>query len=63
MITEIICAEEKLTETVRAGKIKCDRCNRELKSSCEWIRGDNRLLCQACYQNLLLPNRKISFEE
>ena len=63
MITERSCAEEKLAETVSAKKIKCDRCNRELKSSYEWIRGDNRLLCQTCYQNLLLPNRKISLEE
>ena len=44
-------------------KIRCDTCYRELKSPVEWIRTGNGFICGSCYQNLLLPNMKISFED
>jgi hypothetical protein len=50
-------------EIAKPEKIKCDCCKRELKSSWEWIRGDNKLLCETCYQNQLFPNSKIYFGE
>ena len=44
-------------------KVRCDTCNRELKSAVEWIRTDNGIMCGSCYQSLLLPNMKISFDD
>ena len=49
-------------ETADIELTKCDSCNRELKSSSEWIRSDERLICDLCYRNLLNPNKKMSFE-
>jgi len=62
MPAEKACAERVLDETANTELMKCDSCNRELKSSSEWICSDHRVICDICYQNLLNPNRKISFE-
>ena len=46
-----------------AEKIRCDTCSRELKSSSEWVRACNGIMCEICYQNLLLPNMKLCFDD
>ena len=53
-----LCFEEG-----NADKTICDTCNRELKTCVEWIRIKNGVICNTCYQSLLSPNMKISFEE
>ena len=62
MVTEKACAERMLDETSNSTLTRCDSCNRELKSSSEWICSDHRVICNVCYQNMLNPNKKISFE-
>lgn len=63
MVIEKTCAEKMLDEPATAALMKCDFCNRELKSSSEWICSDHRVICDICYLNLLNPNKKISFED
>ena len=53
-----VAAEAAETELIR-----CSSCHRELRSPAEWICGDQHLLCDVCYQNLLNPNKKINFEQ
>lgn len=37
--------------------VNCSRCGREVKSLQEWIKGGNNvILCEFCYGNLLYPN-------
>ena len=36
---------------------RCDYCQRHLTSESEWIRGDQHLICEACYRNFLNPGR------
>ena len=62
MTTSKSCAERMLNETADTELLKCDSCNRELRSSSEWICSDHRVICDKCYLNLLHPNKKISFE-
>jgi len=62
MVTEKACAERMLDKTANTALTKCDSCNRELRSSSEWICSDHRVICNVCYQNMLNPNKKISFE-
>ena len=62
MVTDITCAERMLDETANAELKKCEFCNRESRSSSEWICSDLRVICDNCYQNLLNPNKKINFE-
>ena len=56
------CAEKLLDKTANTELKKCDSCNRELGASSEWICSDDRVICDICYQSLLSPNKKISFE-
>jgi len=62
MVTEKVWAEKMPAETANAELMRCDSCHRELRSSSEWICSDHGVICDACYQNLLNPNKKISFE-
>jgi hypothetical protein len=62
MTTEKACAETMLDKAANIERMKSDSCNREMKSSSEWICSDHRVICSTCYQNLLNPNKKISFE-
>ena len=62
MVIDKACAERMLDETANIELRKCDSCNRELRSSSEWICSDHRVICDTCYQNLLNPDKKISFE-
>ena len=62
MVSEKACAEKMLAETGNSELMKCDSCHRELKSSSEWICSGHRVICDVCYQYLLNPNKKISFE-
>lgn len=63
MDTDRSCAERMVVENTNTGLQKCDSCNRELRSSDEWVCSDHRVICDICYHNLLAPNRKISFED
>ncbi len=63
MTTDRSCAERLVAESTNTGLRKCDSCNRELKSSDEWVCSDHRVICDICYRNLLAPNRKINFED
>jgi hypothetical protein len=42
-------------KNVDAGKVKCSRCNRELKFSYQWIGDRQDALCEGCYQSLVFP--------
>jgi hypothetical protein len=48
--------ESALSKLTEVEKVKCSRCNCELKSPSEWLRSKNRVLCEICYLNLLYPN-------
>ena len=62
MDTEKGLPEMMPTETAHAKLMRCDSCQRELRSASEWICSDHRVICDVCYQYLLNPNKKISFE-
>jgi hypothetical protein len=62
METEKVLDERMPAETANVKLIRCGSCHRELKSPAEWICGDQHIICDVCYQNLLNPNKKISFE-
>ena len=62
MVADKACVKRMVDETVDAGLRKCDSCNRELRSSSEWICSSHRVICDVCYRNLFDPNKKISFE-
>ena len=57
------CAERMLMEDTNTGLQKCDSCNRELRSSTEWVCSDHQVICNSCYRNLLTPDKKIHFED
>ena len=57
------CAERMLIKNSNTGLRKCDSCNREMRSSDDWVCSDHRVICDICYSNLLAPNKKISFED
>ena len=48
--------EGAFSKPAEVEKVKCSRCNCELKSPSEWLRSKNRVLCEICYLNLLYPN-------
>jgi len=56
------CAEKMLMEDTNTGLQKCDICNRELKSSTEWVCSDHRVICNTCYRNMLAPDRRIYYD-
>ena len=62
MATDKTCAETMLAETTDAERKICDICNRELRSASEWLCSNQRVICDTCYQNLLDPDKKISFD-
>jgi uncharacterized CHY-type Zn-finger protein len=62
METEKALDERMPADTANAELIRCGSCHRELRSASEWICGDQYIICDVCYQNLLNPNKKISFE-
>ena len=41
----------------------CSVCHVELRDSSEWVRSKKKILCAACYQSLLYPNRKQGSQE
>ena len=62
MVTKKSCAEKMFDESNTDAIRTCDSCNRELRSSAEWLCSDHRVICNGCYRSLLDPNRKIKFE-
>ena len=40
---------------VDAGKVRCSKCDQELKFSYQWIGDRQNALCEDCYQNLVFP--------
>lgn len=63
MITGESLKEDTAVESMGCNKIRCGTCSREVKSSSEWIRTGDGIMCETCYHNLLLPNMKISFDD
>ena len=61
MDTDRSCAERRVVENTNTGLQKCDSCNRELRSSDDWVCSDHRLICNICYHNLVTPDKKIYF--
>ena len=61
MDTDRSCAERMVLENTNTGLQKCDSCNRELKSSEDWVCSDHRVICNICYHNLVTPDKKIYF--
>lgn len=57
------CAERMVMDDAKTGLQKCDACNREMRSSDEWVCSDHRVICDNCYRNLLAPDRKINFTD
>lgn len=55
MITEKESVEQPQEKTINAGKVKCSKCNRELKSFCECVGDHIYMLCEDCYQDLAFP--------
>lgn len=55
-MTEKESSEQVKEITIDAGKVKCSKCNRELRSSCDWVGNHNNILCEDCYQNLAFPS-------
>ncbi len=55
--------EGVILATMNGEEIRCDTCNRELKSAVEWIRSGSGIICETCYRSLLMPNMKISFDD
>ncbi len=48
--------QEKLsTKSLEVDENKCACCRRDLKSSADWIRGKNHIICDSCYRSLLYP--------
>jgi len=56
-------SEEIVGVTASGKKIKCTRCLCEFNSPMEWIRDGEMILCNACYQSLLYPNRHVTYYE
>ncbi len=42
---------------------KCSKCHATLRDPSEWVRSKDKVLCAACYQALLYPNRKRGSQE
>jgi len=61
MDTDRSCAERMVLENTNTGLQKCDSCNRELRSSEDWVCSDHRVICNICYHNLVTPDKKIYF--
>jgi ribosomal protein S27E len=49
--------------SVTVGEKTCSVCGKTLKDSTEWVRSKDKVLCGACYQALLYPNRKGGSQE
>ena len=62
MDTEKAMTERMPARTANVEPVRCGSCYRELRSPSEWICTDQQIICDVCYQNLLIPNKKISFE-
>jgi hypothetical protein len=60
MVLETDCVPGKCLEPET---VRCSSCNRELKSPCEWIEGNHRILCDMCYSNLLWSNLRNAIED
>ena len=55
---------EKAKEiNIDTGKVKCSKCNRELRNFYEWIGDRKNILCEGCYQNLIFPFLNNSYEK
>jgi hypothetical protein len=62
MDTEKALDEAMPAEAGGTALMRCGSCHRELRSPSEWICSDQHIICDVCYQNLLNPNKKISFD-
>jgi hypothetical protein len=62
MDTDRSCAQTMEVENTNTDLQKCDSCNRELRSSEEWVCSDDRVICNTCYRSMLSPDRKLYFD-
>ena len=53
----------KPAESTPVESNKCTKCGIALRDPSEWVRSKKKLLCSACYQGLLYPNRKMGSQE
>ena len=63
MMTENKSSEQGKEIIINPNKLKCLICNRELRSSCEYIGNQNDVLCEDCYQELAFPHLKDSIKK
>jgi formylmethanofuran dehydrogenase subunit E len=56
--------EPRAHEKSHEAKIVCSECGMEVKSSFDWIKGENgRALCIFCYKNHMFPNLDENYME
>ena len=56
--------EALLGEPIGDGEVYCSKCRYELRSSDDWIEGDNNLIvCGSCYRSFLYPDVNRGFTE
>jgi len=55
MLIQGDCSEQAKDKDIGAEKVKCSKCNRELRFSSEWIGDHQNALCEACYENIAFP--------
>ena len=55
-------APEKAESTPDKAKL-CSKCGISLRDPSEWVRSKKKILCSACYQSMLYPNRKMGSQE
>ena len=56
--------ESMAHDTSHDGKIVCSECGMELRSSHEWVRGDNdKVLCIWCYKDYMFPHLDENYME
>ena len=56
-------AAPKKAESTTSKPKKCSKCGISLRDPSEWVRSKKKILCSACYQSLLYPNRKMGSQE
>lgn len=53
----------KPAESTPEKPVKCSKCGIALRDPAEYVRSKKKILCSACYQGLLYPNRKMGSQE
>lgn len=56
-------APRQKSEAAPAEPKICSQCGLAMRDPSEWVRSKKKILCSACYQSLLYPNRKMGSQE